>query len=1206
MKTDCGCCSGIDAFVADVLANRPGLSALSYRIGDYATFFEAMIARLTSLSIAVPTAPGSATLTDIRPLRGLTTREKDDASIALLDAWAIVADVLTFYQERIANEGYLPTARERRSVVELAKLIGYRARPGVAASVNLAFTAALDFKGTLPQGTRAQSIPGTGENAQYFETSDDLMVRDTWNLLAPRVKRPQLITPPSTQQGRAIVTGADVLDTLYFNGIETRLKTGDALLLVFSGDDAQQFLRHVEAVTPQNDEQRTEVALAPLLPRDSASSSHTLEPFIDKATYLFPDSELAQDVAAILQTLVDNVGLASGSDVAANLLRGAIAQIREKGDIANGRQFTRVAAWIDHILRALELLVRFALTGSLGDAGEGGDEGGFASLTFVASALPASSLGKLTSIVQQLALPASVQPANAMRLSRSIAQSFASQSDTAPRLLAALKPAAASVLYKAWNKVETPVSRVTVLVARAKAALFGHTFIGQPVVPAVGSGTTFTAPTLINVWGVNTASVFNEVLLDAVYDQIKPGSWAVIDRPDINNSSAENIRTYHRIVAVNTAARESSTSNPGFAAKVTTITIDPPWLNELQGDPRSAFLSASAGLRRTVVYTQTEELRLTDEPLDTDVQGDVIELDKTYDGLEAGRWIIVSGNRTDVPNVSGVKANELVMIAGVAQGARAPLSVLYPFANSPFSEIYYTTNANAYGDRLIVGKLFDTAILDGGLGRKLETSELPLNVLSLPTVVNQQYRDQVQLALGQYANAYVPTLEERLGFFPDFSGLLVDPQTGVPFDNGDISEALKKQKLFAWRISSQPVHTVITLANQLAYKYDTRSIKIYGNVVKATHGQTVGEVLGDGDSSQPFQRFPLRQTPLTYISAPTPDGTENTLSVRVNEIEWHESANIAKLGARDRQFITDTDDDGNVTVIFGDGKHGTRIPTGKANIKATYRYGIGKAGNVRAGQISQLATHPLGAQGVINPLPASGGADRDSADQVRHNAPIAVMALDRLVSTQDYADFARDYAGISKADAMRISDGRRLCVHLTIAGKDDIPIDRNSDLYRNLLQSLQRYGDPQIPIAIALRKTKLLVLSARVALQPDYAWEAVAPTLRSALLDAFSFDRRELAQSAYLSEAIEVLQNTVGVAYVNVDYFDAVDEDVTAEQLASLANTLTLRESVSANAASLKSSAQLAAISDPRDRIAPAELVYLSPEIPEMLILKLI
>src|SRR5258707_13797059 len=104
----------------------------------------------------VPLLPGER-----YSLHGLTTRESDDPAIALLDAWAILGDVLTFYQERIANEGYLRTATERRSVLELARLVGYQLRPGVAASVFLAFT--MDKSAapvTIPAGTAAYSVPG--------------------------------------------------------------------------------------------------------------------------------------------------------------------------------------------------------------------------------------------------------------------------------------------------------------------------------------------------------------------------------------------------------------------------------------------------------------------------------------------------------------------------------------------------------------------------------------------------------------------------------------------------------------------------------------------------------------------------------------------------------------------------------------------------------------------------------------------------------------------------------------------------------------------------------------------------------------------------------------------------------------------------------------------------------------------------------------
>src|SRR3954471_12226589 len=102
------------------ITNRPGLAAIAYRAGTHAAFKQSM-------------------LTQLAALRKLHTHADDDFTVALVDAVASMSEVLTFYQERIANEAYLRTATERRSLLELGRLIDYEPRPGVAASVYLAF-----------------------------------------------------------------------------------------------------------------------------------------------------------------------------------------------------------------------------------------------------------------------------------------------------------------------------------------------------------------------------------------------------------------------------------------------------------------------------------------------------------------------------------------------------------------------------------------------------------------------------------------------------------------------------------------------------------------------------------------------------------------------------------------------------------------------------------------------------------------------------------------------------------------------------------------------------------------------------------------------------------------------------------------------------------------------------------------------------------
>src|ERR1700752_3132201 len=180
-SNDCGCCAGVTDQTDVALTNRPGLTALAYRVGTHAQFKQRMLARLSA-------AERSA-------LAGLQTRADDDFAIALLDAWATVADVLTFYQERIANESYLRTATERLSLVHLARLIGYEPRPGVAAHTLLAFTLE-DAPGSpdrvvIDIGTKVQSIPGPGELPQTFETAERIEARAEWQAIRPRLTQRQ-------------------------------------------------------------------------------------------------------------------------------------------------------------------------------------------------------------------------------------------------------------------------------------------------------------------------------------------------------------------------------------------------------------------------------------------------------------------------------------------------------------------------------------------------------------------------------------------------------------------------------------------------------------------------------------------------------------------------------------------------------------------------------------------------------------------------------------------------------------------------------------------------------------------------------------------------------------------------------------------------------------------------------------------------------
>jgi hypothetical protein len=1079
MENRCGCCAGTEVATPKETANRPGLSALAYRVGTHAAFLETMKARLSNLALEIPIFDehGQPDKNRIYPLQDLKTRDASDPAIALLDAWAIVGDVLTFYQERIANEGYLRTATERHSILELARLIGYRPRPGVASSVYLAYT--LDDKSEpveIPAGARAQSIPGPGELPQSFETSAPLAARKEWNDLKPRTTQPQRIT----------LDNALAIERIYFEGTAINLKANDLLMLVF-GDDEQKVLRKVQESNANFDKGYTEVVLqkVSVMVRAILFSVNKAISSIKAKTASQPLPPQGDKQAAGLSEVFQNIrqNILLGSSLQPLLMRSDKTELLAQ---LERRMLLRPVTRGDDLVPELDTIIQ-----------EFEDE---------LTALPPDEIkrrpvvGKLTNLsklIAPLLKSLSQQPANSQHLIRSVRQSFNSRSDIVPQMLVKFNPALEGALYPAWaNANVKPGSSELkdVYAFRVNAPLFGY---NAPVKMALKKTGDNDLPFISQPDGDQSPSeqndeAANQIFLDSIHDSILPQSHLVIQK---NPGELVLIDRHLTIAKVNSVLVGPRTAY-GFSGKTTRLVLS----GETGLNPKNESMDT---IRRTIVYAQSELLKLAEEPITDALQGDTIELDALYDGLDSGRCVIVSGERIDVTGTSGMRGIEPVILAGVKQSFRRKRP----------------------GDK---------------------------------------------------------------------------------------------------------VHTTLILANKLAYKYKRDTVIIYGNVVKATHGETRNEVLGGGDATQAMQQFTLKQPPLTYVSAPTIEGIASTLHVYINDVEWHETDSLAGLAPGDRKFITLTDDDAKTTVVFGNGREGARLPTGAENVRAVYRNGIGKGGNVKAEQISLLTTRPLGVKEVINPLRASGGADKESRDQARRNAPLAVMSLDRLVSTQDYADFARTFAGIGKASAARLSDGHRRLVHLTIAGTDDIPIDERSDLYLNLRQALSQFGDPFQVIQVDVRELVALVISANVRVLPDYQWEKVEPKIRAALLSGFSFDERELGQPVFLSEVISTVQHVAGVAFVDVDVLDSVSESVVVNQkkLEEKFNPAVEETAISTNVPPDTSKAlieqprkyisvelaETAATAKAKGRVAlttgksilPAQLAILLPAVPDTLILNLV
>lgn len=136
--------------------------------------------------------------------------------------------------------------------------------------------------------------------------------------------------------------------------------------------------------------------------------------------------------------------------------------------------------------------------------------------------------------------------------------------------------------------------------------------------------------------------------------------------------------------------------------------------------------------------------------------------------------------------------------------------------------------------------------------------------------------------------------------------------------------------------------------------------------------------------------------------------------------EWFRVSDQELLTASkdDRIFVVDPVEG---TLTFGNGIRGRMLPVGSANVIIdTYRYLPGARGNVGAREVSIVE----GFADVVraeNLLPASGGRDAETVEEIIRRAPSLLTNRDRAVTRSDFATIATEAsAEVARADC----DGR--------------------------------------------------------------------------------------------------------------------------------------------------------------------------------------
>ena len=179
----------------------PGLTRLPRQVGTFAEFRRALLRgaslRTTALLAKHPLwALRYLTESDRKGLKKSLDaigqwhgRHPQDFGILLLEMWAYVCDLTSFYDDVLAHESFVRTARRRTSLRKLVDLLGYIPRPPVAALTKLAAFADGRQVVSLPIGTAFRSGAFSGNPPQVFELDEETKIHpllNDWPLLPLR------------------------------------------------------------------------------------------------------------------------------------------------------------------------------------------------------------------------------------------------------------------------------------------------------------------------------------------------------------------------------------------------------------------------------------------------------------------------------------------------------------------------------------------------------------------------------------------------------------------------------------------------------------------------------------------------------------------------------------------------------------------------------------------------------------------------------------------------------------------------------------------------------------------------------------------------------------------------------------------------------------------------------------------------------------
>jgi hypothetical protein len=339
----------------------------------------------------------------------------------------------------------------------------------------------------------------------------------------------------------------------------------------------------------------------------------------------------------------------------------------------------------------------------------------------------------------------------------------------------------------------------------------------------------------------------------------------------------------------------------------------------------------------------------------------------------------------------------------------------------------------------------------------------------------------------------------------------------------------------------------------------------HGNILLAEHGRTLGAgkggvadvpellpVVGEDRyrpilqktgiaHSVPYDDDKARKVPASHSLEQEPRKAVARVTLEDQEgNEWHTVPDLLASDEFDRDLVVEIEDDGQARLRFGDDALG-EAPNEGTRFSAVYHTGNGHSGNVGAESIIHIVSSDDGITGVGNLMPAKGGTDAESVEEVRLYAPQAFRTQKRAVSTDDYSAVAMLHPEVQKAETTLRWTGSWHAMFITVDRKNGLKVDDSFEAELVTFINCFRLAGHDIEIEPPVFVPLDIIMT--VCVHEDYFTGQV----KQSLLETFSSgdlpngmrgffhpDNFTFGQPVYLSRVINAAMQVTGVKWVDL------------------------------------------------------------------------